>query len=382
MAELTPEELQALILLARNVAWRYELDQYEQETLAFILTAVRNAERIILANLQARGETITDWTEQRSLALLDELSDLTLGLQTVLTRNIADIASHAGAASYLTHNNIVSFDGMVAPFVSVAMSAAQMRSLVLDTPVGGNLLRRWVERSFDQRMISGIKEEILSGRLLGESYRELVARITTGFNMVERDAITLTRTYVQSVNVGAMEAVYQANREVVKGVQWVATMEVGGRQGRGTCLRCAALDGQQFLWNEPRPPCPLHCRCRCILTPLMVSWRELGLDIDDMADPYRPWTRRPDMNIDAGRPGRTILEHGFHQGSFSTWFSTLSQQDQRSIVGPGRFGLLQSGRISFEDLADRTTGRLRLLDRDSSGRVIGLRGLERTGPVM
>ena len=376
MVSLTARELQDLILLARNVQWRYQLDQYEEEALRFILSSVRGAERTVLANIQAHGIGLTEWSEQRSIALLDELSDLTLGIRMALTRDIADITAHAGAASYLTHNGIVSFDGMVAPFVSVALSAAQVRSLVLDTPVGGHLLSEWVERTFDRAMISGIKEEILAGRLLGESYPELVARITAGFGMVERDAISLVRTYVQSANVGAMEAVYQANREVVKGVQWVATMEVGGSRGRGTCLRCAALDGQKFAWNEERPPCPAHIRCRCVLIAVMMSWRELGLDIDDMEARYRPWTRRTDVNIDSGRHGRTILEHGFHQGNFASWFDGLSQADQRSIVGPGRLGLLRSGSISFEDLVDRSTGRLRLLDRDASGRIVGLRGLE------
>jgi hypothetical protein len=382
MPDLTTRELQDLILLARNIQWRYQLDQYEEEALQFILRAVRGAERTVLAGIQARGPGLTEWSEQRSIALLDELSDLTLGLRVALTNDIADITAHAGAASYLTHNNIVSFDGMVSPFVSVALSAGQVRSLVLDTPVGGNLLQDWVERTFDRAMIAGIKEEILTGRLLGESYPELVTRITAGFGMVERDAISLVRTYVQSANVGAMEAIYQANREVVKGVQWVATMEVGGSRGRGTCLRCAALDGQKFAWNEERPPCPMHIRCRCVLIAVMLSWRELGLDIDDMEERYRPWTRRPDMSIDAGRPGGTILEHGFHQGNFASWFARLSSEDQLSIVGPGRFGLLRSGTISFGDLANRSTGRLRLLDRDSSGRIIGLRGLESSRSIL
>lgn len=373
MPELTPQQLLELIVLARNIQWRYQLDQYEAATLGALLTVVRRAERQILDDIQVRGASITQWSEDRSLALLDELSDLTLGIQTTLTRNIADIASRAGAASYTTHNGIVSFDGMVAPFVSVAMSAAQLRSMILDTPVGGNLLRDWVRRTFDQPLIDEIRSEIMAGRLLGESYRELIGRITEGFGVVERNAISLVRTYVQSMNVNAMEAVYQANREVVKGVQWVATMEVAGRRGSGTCLRCAALDGQKFKWDEPRPPCPLHVRCRCVLVPVLVSWRELGLDIDEIREVYRPWTRRPDMNIDAGRPGGTILEHGFHQGNFASWFSGLSREDQLAIVGPGRFGLLNSGRVDFEDLVDSSTGRLRLLNRDASGNIIGLR---------
>lgn len=371
--ELTPQQLLELVVLIRNVQWRYQLDQYEAAALRLILATVQRAERTILTQIQERGAGLTEWQEARSLALLDELSDLTLGLRAALVRDIADVASHAGAASYLTHNAIVSFDGLVVPFVTTVLTANQLRSLITDTPFSGRLLRDWVDRSFDQAMISGIKEEILAGRLAGEAYPELVDRIAGGFGMVRRDAISLVRTYVQSANVSAMEAVYEANRDVVQGVQWVATMEVGtGRRRSGTCIRCAVLDGQKWKWDEPRPSCPLHIRCRCVLVPMLISWRELGIDIEEFAAPYRPWTRRGPGRIDTGGR-RTILEHGFHQGDFSTWFVTLSEEDQRNIVGPGRLSLLRSNQISFRDLVDRDTGRLRLLARDTSGHIAGLR---------
>jgi hypothetical protein len=591
MAELTPEEIQALVLLARNIYWRYELDLYEEAALLLLLSAVRKAERNVLNTIQTRGATLSEWSEDRSLALLDELSNMTLGLRVALTNSIADVASQAGANSYLTHNAIVSFDGMVPRFNPVSLSAAQLRSIVTEVPIGGHLLRDWVDRTFDQATVSGIREEILAGRLLGEGYPELVSRVAAGLSETENGIISLVRTTVQSMNVNAMEAVYDANREVVKGVEWSAVMEVGGTQGRGTCIRCASLDSTKFLWDEPRPPCPLHIRClissrvlirtdngwkpigkmqvgdmvlthklryrpvteliftplqrpmvvklyfkrereiiygsgkfhecpdhyltltedhpvmvngqwleakhikigdkvtilatrckrcgkllpyfydycsktcrqldttdkqyanrkpgrydhlkarlksaghpkkvefdpdklefieipisnmehrllgkihklynfsveedesyiargfvvhncRCVLLPLMRTWRELGLDVDEMADRYRPWTRRTDVPIGTGRRGRTILESGFHQGSFATWFDTLSSADQISIVGPGRFGLLNSGAISFQDLVDSSTGRLRLLDKNETGRIIGLRGLESTGTIL
>lgn len=370
--ELSPQELIDLIILARQVQWINQLDLYEQEALRLILSAVSRAERAILAEFEARAANISDWGEQRSLAVLDELSNLTLGLRASLAADIADVASFAGAASYLTHNNIVSFDGRVVPFNPVSLSATQLRRLAVDTPVGGHLLRDWVDRSFDRAMVSGIREEILAGRLIGERIPEMVSRLTAGFDMVERDAISLVRTYVASANVGAMEDVYRANTDVVKGVKWLATMEIGNRPGRGTCVRCAALDGQKFRWDEPRPECPLHVRCRCVLAPWTITWREMGLDIDEIAEVYRPWTRRTGAIIGSGRRGRTILEHGFHQGDFASWFSRMADRDQLNIVGPGRFSLLQSGQVSFQDLIHRATGRLRLLVRDSRGRIIGL----------
>lgn len=378
MAQLSPKETQELIQLSRNVVWRYQLDQYEDEALKLLLKNVTRAQGEILRELDLRarglfGKGLTQWSEERSLALLDELADLIIGLRAQLAGNIAEITSHAGERSYLTHNNIASWDGKVRGWNDVALSAAQVKSLALTTPVGGRLLEDWVGRAIDSTLVSGIKDEIVTGMLKGEGYPALISRIRDGFGMAEREVITLTRTYVQSANVGAQQAVYEANKGVVKGVKWVATLELGGFGGKkgGTCLMCASLDGREWKWGEPRPECPLHPRCRCLLTPITLTWRELGLDVDEMEQAYRPWTRRTPENIDAGGT-RTILEHGLHGGDYSTWFNGLSKPDRLDIVGPGRFKLMEAGKIDFEDLVDPATGRLRLLRKNRSGTVVGL----------
>jgi len=166
---------------------------------------------------------------------------------------------------------------------------------------------------------------------------------------------------VQSANVAAQTAVYEANRGVVKGYEWCAALEPGYQSGRGTCLRCAALDGQKWDMDEERPDCPLHPRCRCELLPVTKSWRELGLDIDEIEEVARPWTMRPDENIDAGGR-RAITEHGFHNGDYGSWYAKQDSEFQADLAGKKRAELLASGDVKFHDLVDRKTGRLLRLD--------------------
>lgn len=351
---LTENELIALIILARNVEWRYQLDDYETEVLQKLLVSVRRAEREVI---DALSPLMSDWSEARALAILDELSDLTLGIKAVLHNSILDIAATAGASSYLAHNSILSFDGRVPDFNYVSLTADQLKTALTGTPVGGKLLNEWLMTNYDSK-IEGIRQEVMTGLLKGDDYRQFTSRLQGEFGLAREDAVSLARTYVQSVNVGAMENLYEANADIIKGWKWTAALESGYKKtGRGTCLRCAVLDGTVYKEKEPRPPMPLHIRCRCVWLPELISWKQLGLDIPEMEEAYRPYTIRPDKSIGVGGR-RTIIEHGFYGEDYAEWMKTRSESFRRDLVGPRRLELLKSGQKDFKDLVDHQTGKL------------------------
>lgn len=108
------------------------------------------------------------------------------------------------------------------------------------------------------------------------------------------------------------------------------------------------------------PILPLLVRCRCVPLPVTKTWRELGLDIDEMEEVVRPYTQRGNVNIDAGGR-RTIEEVGFHNGDYGTRFAGQDRAWRERTAGSGRVALLDDGEIEFHDLVDRDTGRLRTL---------------------
>lgn len=374
------EQLEERIRLARIAAWQNNLDGFTDASLKPLLKSVNQAQGEITARLEhwAGHPTPTGWSEERSMALLDELGSMTQGIQGYLTDHVAEMAGHAGSTSLDMHSDILSWGGRV-PIQAIALTAAQVKSLAIDTPVGGRLLEDWVGRTFDQNMISGIKHEIMTGMLKGEGYPDLIDRISQGWDMTRTEAVTLGRTYVQSANVGAMQSVYKANQDIVKGERWCATLEIGGAKGGGTCLECSVLDGTEYVHPDKPPDCPAHHRCRCVILPMTLTWKELGLNIDEMDQVYRPWTKSEDI-IDIGRAYRPPEMMGFHQGSFAQLFPKLPESDQLAIVGPGRLGLIRSGEITFSDLVDTATGRVRLLEKGPEGNWIGLRGFAKGGP--
>lgn len=269
---MNQKEKADLYLLARNVRLRYALDDLEEEALGRLLKGYDAARKYVIRQLDRMGPKMDgSFTKDRALAVLDHVYEMTAGVRSEMGKGVGDMCAEAGEMALKAHNDIVSFGGKVAGFKAVELSREQVRSLVVDTPIGGKSLAGWVDRTFDFQMRERIQAEVIEGAILGEGYPALVKRLENGLNLARRDSITLARTYVQNVNTSAQEAVYKVNDDIVKAVEWTATLEPGYRKtGRGTCLRCAALDGRQWPLKEPHPPAPLHPRCLTGETPVFA----------------------------------------------------------------------------------------------------------------
>ena len=188
---------------------------------------------------------------------------------------------------------------------------------------------------------------------MGEGYRKLVKRVMAaadaGFSITQREATTLVRTYVQSANTGAQEAVYEQNEGIIKGYKRVETLD------NRTCRICALADGTVYGKNEKRPELPAHPNCRGVYVPILKIFRELGLNIDELEEVARPWTIREPGPIGTG--GRKILNFGTTKENFGGWWESLTAEDKlKTSVGPVRGKLLQEGLVRWEDLSDKRTG--------------------------
>ncbi len=111
----------------------------------------------------------------------------------------------------------------------------------------------------------------------------------------------------------------------------------------------------EYLWEDKKPGLIAHPRCRCLWLPLVKSYRELGLDLDDLERAARPYVVREDGNVDVG--GRKILYAGTSKEDFGGWRKRLPYNEQIKSVGPIRTKLLNEGKISWGDLVDKSTGR-------------------------
>jgi len=357
---LTPRELQDMITLQRQIAWQFDLDKFTEDQIQSIRRSLRIAKGEMLTYLE--GLSPAEWTAERLDSVLAETRALALGVEGQITDGLTEGFVTAGQEALAAQNNMLSYGGRVTGFNFASLGPGQLASMAVSTPVGGQLLNTWVKKIIDEKMLVTLREEALAGLLKGEGYPKFVKRFGSMFtDLSKSEIITLSRSYIQAANVNAQKEVYRQNPEVVPLVEWSAVMEPGYyKTGRGTCIRCAALDGQVFT-IETAPPIPLHPRCRCILLPKTPSYRELGLDIDEIQDSYRPYTMRGPKNIDAGGK-RKILEVGFNDGDYSTWFNKRPEAFKLNVLGPSRLKLFQAGKVKFKQFVNPVSGDLYTLN--------------------
>lgn len=352
-----------LLLLYRNIAWQYQLENYTDEALKSIQKALNLGRNELLHQIDMMDFRLP---EGREHALLTELNDMTFGIQAKLTGNIQDAAAVTGEASYREYGNILSFDGKLAKTVGfnyVSVSPAQLRAMAVTVQVGGKLLEGWVKDTFEGHIIDDIHTAIMADNLRGVSTPQIIERMTDAFGMIERDAETLTRTYIASINNQAAADVYKANSDIIKKERWDSTFEVSTQAGSGTCMVCAALHGKEFPIDEDHIRPPKHMRCRCFMTPVTLSWRELGLDIDEINASLKPFTERDE--------NRKILDAGQISGNFDDFLKTRNVKYQKGFFGENRYRMWKDGEIKVEDLIDKN-GDLRLLKKDKDGNYVGL----------
>jgi hypothetical protein len=145
-------------------------------------------------------------------------------------------------------------------------------------------------------------------------------------------------------------ASFKENEEALKGYKWLATLD------SRTCPVCAVLDGK--VWDTKGKPVghkfeytspPRHWSCRCVLTPVLRSWKELGLPFDRISEGTR-------ASMDGQVPESWTLEE---------WASHKRESERAEVMGrifgPGRYEMWESGVIALDDLVTQK-GRLLTLE--------------------
>lgn len=148
--------------------------------------------------------------------------------------------------------------------------------------------------------------------------RALMALAESAFNVGLARAVNVAVTEIQDAHRAAAAAAHTANRDLLTGWVWVSELSPT------TCPACWAMHGTIHPLAEPGP---LDHQCgRCERIPVIAPWAVLGITTPE----------QPSVLPDA-----------------QAVFAGLPVADQRRIMGPTRLRMLQSGEISWADLALR-----------------------------
>jgi SPP1 gp7 family putative phage head morphogenesis protein len=251
-------------------------------------------------------------------------------------------------------------------FAVVQPAAQTLKSISTARPFQGRVMRQWY-KDLGESSQRGVRDAVRMGMTNSETTGDIVRRIRGTFrgkwktvetssgalkrvrnfeggvlSTTTKQAEAIATTATNHVSNHAREALYAQNDSLIKAVRWVSTLDAV------TSLLCISLDGQEFEPGEgPRPPA--HFGCRSSTMPLLVSWRELGIDADDMTP-----SERASMN-------------GFVPGgvSYGDWLKGQEPGFQNEVLGPARAELfrggLDVGKFSAKDLSILTLDQLEVI---------------------
>ncbi len=224
-------------------------------------------------------------------------------------------------------------------------SAAVLKAMVSDTLLQGAPLADWWAAQRDD-FIFKYNAQIRQGVAQGETLQQIVKRVVgskvegkTGvIELAQRHASALVHDSIMQIAGDARMAVYKANEDIEKGYRHLSTLD------SITCVVCAARSGAQWDLNFkpingnniPYAKTPVHTNCRCLIAPLLKTFRELGINVDEPKG-----TRASDLGQ---IPNDT---------TFDAFLKRHDTAYQDELLGKGKAQLWRDGKITLQDLLNQ-----------------------------
>lgn len=234
-------------------------------------------------------------------------------------------------------------------FPIAAVSFEQVYAAAFSQPFQGRLLRGWFQaleegrrRLINETVRAGFMDGLTTADIIRKLRGTKALRFEDGvLNRSRRELATIVQTALSHMAQTARQATVDANADLVKAVRWVSTLD------SLTSAPCRIRDGLNYSADGKHKPLGhaipwlggpgrLHFNCRSVSAPVLKSWRELGIDADEMDPGER-------ASMDGAVPADM---------TFAQWFARQSAARQDEIVGASRGALFRSGRLDFDRFYD------------------------------
>ena len=303
------------------------------ESRATIIELLQNLEKELIAKV-ANG--VTDWSKARIAKQLSEADavirqyyDDAAGIARDTTTSVAQVSASATATSLSA-----AVGGQVA--IGVLPTAAYLETLAGNTIIQGAVQADWWERQAGDAAFK-FQSAVRQGLVGAETTPQIVKRVRDVLDISKRNAETLVHTSVQSVANTTREKIFADNDDVMSGKEWSSALD------RKTCPTCGALDGKRWTTDGKKinhsmayqiPP--KHFRCRCSMVPVLKTWAELGINMDELPDGTR-----------------ASMEGQVNDKTFEDWLRRKTESDPTfadRTLGKGRAELWRNGKITMDQM--------------------------------
>lgn len=345
------------------------LDRFAADVRQRVFTLLLALEKDLLRELRENdftGPVRVTYRLRRLQRLLEQTQETIRTYYTEISKVVtSDLRSVSGLTATATAGAVNISVG--AEIMTVALAPEQLRALADDTLIEGAPTKTWWSRQAGDTR-ARFEDKIRQGYARGYGMDEITRSVrgTAELNYTDgvmqtpkRNAEALVRSSVQAVSNNARLQVFEANSDVVNGVQQISTLD-----SRTTHI-CKAYSHK--VWKLPNyEPVghglafnggpPRHWNCRSVLTAWLRSFDELT---------NKDKRKVEDAGTQVSMDGQVSAALDYEE-----WLKTKSTSFQREILGPGRYRLWKEGKISFTDLVDQRGNPLSLaeLERRFGGR--------------
>lgn len=228
------------------------------------------------------------------------------------------------------------------------VNAEQAYSAAMSRPFQGKLLKEWMSGLETDKAVR-IRDAIRMGYVENETIAQIVKRVrgTKANNYKDgileinkRNAETIVRTAIGHTAQFTRQRFFEANDEVIKAIKWNSTLD-----GRTTEI-CMLRDNKLYTPVTHKPighQLPYHggagnahFGCRSVFSGVTKSWRELGIDADEL-----PASTRASMN------GQVPDDM-----SYGDWLRKQDADFQDGVLGKTKGKLFREGGLSIEQFAN------------------------------
>lgn len=329
-----------------EISHAVDLEQYKSGVVHRIIALLNRSDADLAERLRVALERSSVLAVEHIEALLGQVRSLNVQAYQLVGRELTEELQRFAEQEALYQSELVAsaFDGVDVSFTRI--TGGQVYAAAYSQPFRGRLLSEWALSIEADRMVR-IRDSVRLGIVEQLTTQQIVQRVrgtrAKGYKdgIIEidrRNATAVVRTAVSHVAGMARDTFHRENGDLIKAVEWTSTLDAR------TSSECRIRDGLKYTAATHKPidhkvpwlsgPGRLHWNCRSCSIPVLKSWRELGVDIDEMS----PSTRASmDGQVPAGQ-------------TYSEWFKRQPASRQDEIVGPTRGALMRSGGLPFDSL--------------------------------
>lgn len=342
-------------ILDRQIAHAVSIERYKSGTLRKMLSLLNKAEEDLvdtlakrLARIEQRGYDLGKTTTERLEKLLKEIREQRTDLYKLwreeLSIELTDFSIEEAAFQKGMTESIIDVD-LESP------NTTALKAVALSQPFRGRILRDWasgIAANDVQRITDAVRVGIIEGQTTDQIIRAVRGTRAQNYRngileTSRREAASVVRTAIAHVANRAREELWTANKDIIKGVQWISTLD------SRTSAICRARDNNIYpVDSGPRPPA--HFNCRSIVVAAFGG--------------KRTGTRASELGpVPASR-------------SYGDWLRAQPVSVQNDVLGVKKAQLFRKGGLKIDRFVDRTgkeltLDELRAANREIYDRVLG-----------